>query len=114
MKQETRIQKVLEDTDLDPLMRAVWLERYGEKTGLSDWTIEQCKEHLQDFSNDKLRKLIEGLESTTPELGSKPDTIAYDENVMRQILAIKEVQDFLISYIKGQVDKSFLELWKQK
>lgn len=91
MKKETHIQKVLEDTDLDVLMREIWLERYGYQTGLSDYTIEKCKEHLQDFSNDKLRQLIEGLESTTPELGAKPGTITYDENVMRQILAIKEV-----------------------
>lgn len=115
MKPETVIRKVKEDTTIDPLMKKIWLDHFEnapctpgtrlirETEPLSEETLEEVKQALRKKTDAELRHTIGSLNSLSglTIIGTKdPETFAYSDKLMVEILGCKEVQDFIINFIR--------------
>lgn len=116
MKPETVVRKVKEDNTIDPLMKKIWLDHFEnapyipgtrivkETEPLSEETLEEVKQHLREKTDEELKRTIESLDSLSglTIVGTKnPETQAYDDKLMVEILGCKEVQDFIINFIRN-------------
>lgn len=115
MKPETVVRKVKEDTTIDPLMKRIWLDHFEnascipgtrlvqEVKPLSKETLEEVKQALCKKTAEELRHTIGSLNSLSglTIIGTKdPETFAYSDKLMVEILGCKEVQDFIIDFIR--------------
>lgn len=115
MKPETVVRKVKEDTTIDPLMKRIWLDHFEnapcipgtrliqEVEPLSKETLEEVKQVLCKKTDVELRHTIGSLNSLSglTIIGTKdPETFAYSDKLMVEILGCKEVQDFIIDFIR--------------
>lgn len=115
MKPETVVRKVKEDETIDPLMKRVWLDHFENapcipgtrivthRNPLSKETLKEVKQRLREKTDEELKSTIEGLSSVSglTIIGTKnPETLAYTDKLMEEILGCKEVQDFIISFIR--------------
>lgn len=115
MKPETVVRKVKEDTTIDPLMKKIWLDHFEnapcipgtrlirETEPLSEETLEEVKQALCKKTDAELRHTIGSLNSLSglTIIGTKdPETFAYSDKLMVEILGCKEVQDFIINFIR--------------
>lgn len=115
MKPETVVRKVKEDTTIDPLMKKIWLDRFENAPcipgtrivthvePLSEEILEEIKQRLREKTDEELKCTIEGLSSVSglTLIGTKnPNTQAYTDKLMEEILGCKEVQDFIINFIR--------------
>ena len=115
MKPETVVRKVKEDTTIDPLMKKIWLDHFENAPcipgtrimtridPLSEETLEEVKQRLREKTDEELKDTIGGLHSVSglTIVGTKnPETLAYTDKLMEEILECKEVQDFIINFIR--------------
>ena len=115
MKPETVVRKVKEDTTIDPLMKRIWLDHFEnapcipgtrlirETEPLSEETLEEVKQALRKKTDAELRHTISSLNSLSglTIIGTKdPETFAYSDKLMVEILGCKEVQDYIINFIR--------------
>ena len=115
MKPETVVRKVKEDTTIDPLMKKIWLDHFenapcipGTRVmtridPLSEETLKEVKKRLRKKTDEELKDTIGGLRSVSglTIVGTKnPETLAYTDKLMEEILECKEVQDFIINFIR--------------
>ncbi len=117
MKPETVVRKVKEDITIDPLMKRIWLDHFEnapcipgtrlirEVEPLSKETLEEVKQALCKKTDAELRRTIGSLDSLSglTIIGTKdPETFAYSDKLMVEILGCKEVQDFIINFIRSK------------
>lgn len=115
MKPETVVRKVKEDTTIDPLMKRIWLDHFENATRIPDTrlvqhieplskeTLEKVKQILCKKTDEELRHTITSLDSLSglTIIGTKdPETFVYSDKLMVEILGCKEVQDFIIDFIR--------------